>query len=147
MPRAYAEDLRGRVIEAVQGGASRREAAERFEISPSSAVKWVQHWEETGSAGPKPTGGSISPLEEHADSVLELVEEQPDLTLVEIVAALRKRRIVTSRSSVWRFFERHKLTFKKKPAGRRARSGRCCPGASIVVEEAAASRCDLSSVY
>jgi transposase len=45
---------------------------------------------------------------------LLIVEQQPDLTLVEIVAVLRKQRIVTSRSSVWRFFERHKLTFKKK---------------------------------
>jgi transposase len=147
MPRAYSEDLRGRVIEAVQGGASRREAAERFEISPSSAVKWVQNWEETGSTAPKPTGGSISPLEEHADLVFELVEEQPDLTLVEIVAALRKRRVVTSRSSVWRFFERHKLTFKKKFPRRGTRSGRCRPGASILAEEAAASRFDLSGVH
>jgi transposase len=120
MPRAYSQDLRGRVIEAVRGGASRREAAERFEISPSSAVKWLQHWEETGSTARKPTGGSISPLEEHADLVFELVEQQPDLTLIEVVAALRKRRVVTSRSSVWRFFERHRLTFKKKSARPRA---------------------------
>ena len=128
MPRAYSEDLRGRVIEAVQGGASRRETAERFEISPSSAVKWVQLWEETGSTARKPTGGSISPLEEHADLVFELVEEQPDLTLVEIVAALRKRRVVTSRSSVWRFFERHKLTFKKKASAPWSAIGKMSPG-------------------
>ena len=93
-----------RVIEAVQAGASRREAAERFEISPSSAVKWLQHWEDVGSAAPKPTGGSISPLEDHADTLFEIIQEQPDLILVEIVAVLRKRGIVTSRSSVWRFF-------------------------------------------
>jgi transposase len=121
MPRAYSEELRGRVIEAVQGGASRREAAEEFEVSPSSAVKWVQRWEETGSTAPKPTGGSVSPLEEHSDLVLELVNQQPDLTLVEIVADLRKHRIVTSRSSVWRFLKRQGLTFKKKPTSRRAR--------------------------
>ena len=41
MPKACSLDLRERVIEAVEGGASRREAAERFEVSASSAVKWL----------------------------------------------------------------------------------------------------------
>jgi transposase len=44
MPRSYSGDLRERVIEAVEGGASRRETAERFEVSVSSAVKWLQRW-------------------------------------------------------------------------------------------------------
>jgi transposase len=69
MPKSYSSDLRERVIEAVEmEGASRREAAERFDISVSSAVKWVQRWDESRSAAPKPRGGSsISPLEVHAD--------------------------------------------------------------------------------
>ena len=46
MPKAYSGDLRERVIEAVETGASRREAAERFEVSVSSAVKWLQRWHE-----------------------------------------------------------------------------------------------------
>jgi hypothetical protein len=41
MPKSFSGDLRERVIEAVQAGASRREAAERFEISASCAVKWL----------------------------------------------------------------------------------------------------------
>jgi transposase len=44
MPRSYSGDLRERVIEAVESGASRRETAERFEVSVSSAIKWVQRW-------------------------------------------------------------------------------------------------------
>ena len=47
MPKAYSGDLRERVIEAVETGASRREAAERFEVSVSSAVKWLQRWRES----------------------------------------------------------------------------------------------------
>jgi transposase len=47
MPKAYSSDLRARVIEAVEGGASRHEAAERFEVSAASAVKWMQRWRET----------------------------------------------------------------------------------------------------
>src|SRR5437868_5676419 len=113
MPKAYSGDLRERVIEAVETGASRREAAERFEVSVSSAVKWLQRWRERRSAAPKPRGGSISPLEEFAAEVLALIAERSDLTLVETVAELRKRRIKTSRSSLWRFLDRHNITVKK----------------------------------
>ena len=125
MPKPCSLELRERVVEAVESGASRREAAEWFDVSPSSAIKWMQRRQETGSIAAKPSGGSISPLEAHADFLLALIAEQPDLTLDEIVAAMRKRRIAGSRSAVWRFFERHNISFKKKPAGGGARaSGR-----------------------
>ncbi len=97
MPQSYSRDLRERVIEAVEAGASRREASERFEVSAASAVKWLQRWHETRSAVPKRRGGSISPLEQVAAEVLALVDEQPDLTLVEMVEELRKQRIWRAR--------------------------------------------------
>ena len=77
-------------------------------------MKWLQRWRDTGSAKAKPTGGSRSPLEEHAKTLLALVAQQPDLTLDEIDAAMRKRRIPGSRTAVWRFFARHDFTFKNK---------------------------------
>ncbi|MGZ3283768.1 MAG: IS630 family transposase [Xanthobacteraceae bacterium] len=117
MPKPCSLDLRMRLLEAVIAGASRREAADCFDVSASSAVKWLQLWQETGSVAAKPTGGSISPLEEHADWLLALISKQSDLTLDEVVAAMRKRRIAGSRSAVWRFFKRHNISFKKKPAG------------------------------
>jgi transposase len=125
MPKAYSCDLRERVIEAVEAGSSRREAAERFEVSVASSVKWLQRWRESRSAAPKPRGGSVSPLDEFATEILALVAEQPDLTLVESVAELRKRRIRTSRSSLWRFLDRHNITLKKKPASGRTAASRC----------------------
>ena len=125
MPKAYSGDLRERVIEAVEIGASRREAAECFEVSVSSAVKWLQRWRERRSAAPKPRGGSISPLEAFATEILALVAERPDLTLVEMVAELSKRRIKTSRSSLWRFLDRHNITYKKSIASGRAAASRC----------------------
>src|SRR5450759_4190099 len=130
MPKACSQDLRERVLEAVETGASRREAAERFEVSPSSAVKWIQRWQETGSIAAKPIGGSISPLEKHADWLLMLISEHPDLTLDEVIGAMRKRRIAGSRSAVWRLFDRHRISFKKKPARGGARATRRGPRAS-----------------
>lgn len=117
MPRACSIDLRERVIDAVEMGASRHEAADRFDVSVSSAVKWLQRWRESKSAAPKPRGGSISPLEKCAARVLAVIAEHPDLTLMETVAELRRLRIRTSKSALSRFFARHDITFKKKPAG------------------------------
>jgi transposase len=137
MPKAYSGDLRERVIDAVETGASRREAAERFEVSVSSAIKWLQRWRDRRSAAPKPRGGSISPLEEFAAEVLALIDEQPDLTLVETVTALRKRRIKTSRSSLWRFLDRHGITLKKKPASFRTAASGCGARADVGFESKA----------
>ena len=120
MPRPYSDDLRARVIEDIETGASRREAAERYGISPSVVVIWAQRFEETGSVAAKPSGGSTSPLEQHAKFLLGLVADKPDLTLDEIVAAMGKRKIAGSRSAVWRFFDRHNISFKKNSARGRA---------------------------
>jgi transposase len=120
MPRAYSADMRERVIGRVESGASRREAAEHYEVSASTAVIWVKCFRETGRCTAKPRGGSTSPLEKHADFLLALIDAKPDLTLDEVICAMRKRRIAGSRTAVWRFFQRHKVTFKKKPTRRGA---------------------------
>ena len=113
MPQSYSGDLRERVIGAVEAGASRREAADEFEISVSSAIRWVQRWREERSSEPKPRGGSCSVLEKYADRILALVTEHPDWTLEEILAAMHKQGIPGSRTALWRFLERHDLTYKK----------------------------------
>jgi transposase len=113
MARAYSADMRQRVIDRVESGASRREAAEHYEVSPSTAVIWVKCFRETGRCAAKPRGGSTSPLEKHADFLLALIELEPDLTLDEVVGVMRELKIPGSRTAVWRFFQRHKITFKK----------------------------------
>jgi transposase len=136
MPKSYSADLRERVIEAVETGASRHEAAEHFEVSVSSAVKWLQRWRESKSAEPKPRGGSVSPLEKCAEQVLAVIAEHPDLTLMETVAQLRRRRIRTSKSALSRFFARHDITFKKKPASRGTGAGGRGTGAPTLDQRA-----------
>src|SRR5215468_5302985 len=113
MPQSYSSDLRERVIGTVESGASRREAADLFEISISSAIRWVQRWRKEGSSEPKPRGGSCSVLEKYAERIFALVAEHPDWTLNEILAAMHKQRIPGSRTALWRFLERHDLTYKK----------------------------------
>jgi transposase len=114
MSRGYSLDLRARVVECIEAGASRREAAERFEVSVSSAVRWMQRFVQFGNAAAKPSGGSTSPLEVHAAWILERVAKHADLTLDEIVTAMREQGIAGSRTAVWRFLARHQITVKKK---------------------------------
>jgi transposase len=124
MAKPYSTDLRERAVEAVETGASRREAAEIFKLSVSSVIRWCQLWSETGSAEPKRSGGSTSPLEEHSDWLLALIAKQPDLTLKEILAAMAKQRIRGSQSALQRFFDRHNVSYKKKSARGRAKASR-----------------------
>ena len=122
MARAYSADMRERVIARVESGASRREAAEHYEVSASTAVIWVKCFRETGRCSAKPRGGSTSPLEQHAEFLLALIEDEPDLTLDEVLSAMRKHKVPGSRTAVWRFFQRHKITFKKSAARGGART-------------------------
>jgi transposase len=114
MPRAYSNDLRERLVAAVMSGMSRREAAKIFDVAISTAVKWLQRVRDTGSWAAKPRGGSTSRLEQHTEQILTVIKERPDATLKEILVALRKQRIRTSRTALWRFLDRHKITRKKK---------------------------------
>ena len=52
----YPGELRTRVIDFVEEGGSRREAAEQFEVSVSSAIRWMQRFRENGTFEPMPSG-------------------------------------------------------------------------------------------
>src|SRR5271155_5826621 len=55
MAKPYSQDLRDRVIDAVKRGKmSRRAAAQRYKISESVAIKWLERVERDGS--PEPVG-------------------------------------------------------------------------------------------
>ena len=120
MAKPYSEDLRERVVAAVEAGATRQAAGDRFGVSDSSAIRWVQRWRSSGQLAAKRRGGGTSPREAHAAMLLSRVAEQPDLTLDEWCVLLRERGVVTSRVSVGRFFDRHKVSYKKNPPRQRA---------------------------
>ena len=69
MPKPYSQDLRDRVIDAVERGEmSRRAAARRYEISESVAIKWLERVERHGSREPVGHGGHrASKLMAHRD--------------------------------------------------------------------------------
>jgi transposase len=116
MAKALSVDLRDRVLAAIEGGSSRRQAAARFGVSVSSAIRWRAQERLTGDVSPKPQGGDrrSERIEAHAPLILGLVDDTPDITLAEIQAVLAERGIGASVSTVWRFFDRREITLKKR---------------------------------
>ncbi len=126
MPAPYSQDLRERVIGFMALGGSARAAATRFDVSVSSALRWAQRWRAEGPARPRAMGGDRrSRLGKHRARVLQLVAQQPDLTLREIRGALAASQGITvGLSTVHRFLGAHKLTLKKRPYTRPNRTAR-----------------------
>jgi len=123
MTKPLSNDLRERLVSAVDGGLSRRSAAKRFGVAASTAIKWVDRWRRTGDVGPGPQGGDRRShrIEAHAEEILALIEEAPDITLAEIAAQLDEAHGLTvAQSTVWRLLDRHAMTFKKNRARLRA---------------------------
>lgn len=118
---AYSKDLRVRLIRSVEQGRSARSQAKVFQVSASTAVKWVQAFRAEGQQAPKPRGGGrTSPLDAEADWLKARIKEKTDITLSDLCAELARRGVATSKSAVSRFFERCGITFKKKRSGQRA---------------------------
>ena len=107
MAKGYSKDLRERAVVMVEEGESRREVARVLNLAPSTAVRWLQRWNRTGSVAAKPgTGHSRSPLKAYEQWLLDLVAKEPDLTLEEI-RERREKKLAVATSSVWRFYDRH----------------------------------------
>ena len=116
MGRCLSSDLRARVVGAVKKGSSRRAAAERFGVSPSSAIRWVDAARKTGSPAAKPQGGDrrSKRVEAHRVFILKTMAARKDITLAELRELLAKRGARFGIGTLWRFFDRHGITLKKR---------------------------------
>ena len=90
MGKAYSSDLRDRISRHVSAGHSRREAAQRFGVSVSCAIKLVQRVTKTGSAAPArqgrpPGAGKLAP---YLTMLIRWVETRPDISMPELAAKL-----------------------------------------------------------
>ena len=116
MTRALSQDLRSRVIAAVDGGLSCNAAAARFGIAVSSAIRWIRAWRVEGRVTALPQGGDLRShhIEVYRDVILGAIDADVDITLVELSELLhRKHEASFAPSTVWRFLDRHDLTFNR----------------------------------
>ena len=116
MARAYSVDLRVRVIEAINGGLSTRQAAVRFAIGIATAGAWHRDWRRTGAAKPGRQGNpGGSKLDTHEAFILGLIAAQNDIALHEIAERLRQAHgLGVQPSTIWYFLNRRGLTYKKR---------------------------------
>ncbi len=117
MGSSYSQDLRDRVIDAVvEDGMSRRGAAQRFGISDSAAIKWVERFEETGLRTPVGTGGHRpSTLKPHRAFIEAALADKPDVTLDALCRQLAAALGVKANTSMMsRFLRSQGITFKKR---------------------------------
>lgn len=104
--RTLSLDLRERVVATVSNGLSHRQVAERFGVSPPSAIRWC------ALAAAKLRGGDrlSHRLEAQAERIHALIAEKDDLTLSEIRARLAEDGYHFAIGTLWRFFARHRIT-------------------------------------
>jgi transposase len=124
MARALSVDLRDRVVAAIAGGLSRRQAAVRFGVSAASAIRWQQLATEHGTPAPQQQGGDrrSARIEAHAGLILDAWEATPDVTLAELQALLADHGTPVAIGTLWRFFDRRGITRKKRRLTRRSRT-------------------------
>ena len=102
MAQYLSEDLRIRVIGAIEGGMSRNGAARRFGVSIASAVRWMDEYLRCGRTAPKPRGGDrrSGRIEAQADLLMRAIEETPDWTLLTKVETSCDRILIAGGANV-----------------------------------------------
>jgi transposase len=125
MGKPYPIELRERVLAEIEDGESRRGAADRYDVSPSFAIKLAARVARTGTAEPArqgrpPGGGKLAP---HVAALIRWVEAEPDITMPELAAKLQAEQGVTAHpASLSRVLLEAGFSVKKNTSGSRNRA-------------------------
>jgi len=116
------QDLRIRLVRKVAGGLSRRQAAAHFEVSPSSAIRFVRQYDSEGSVAPKARKRYKRRLDPYGEDLLKWIEAVPDLILQELSERLPDVHGVRApKSTIDDWLRSRNISFKKN--GTRRRTG------------------------
>lgn len=116
MAKPCSDDLRERVVRAVEGGSSHHAVSAQFDVSGSFAVELMQRFRATGSCRPSCFAGHRKPkLAGNEAVVRELADQASSATLFELQRKLKERGIEVGKSSIDRFLKRLEISFKKTP--------------------------------
>lgn len=116
MTKPISIDLRQRVCAAVAEGLSCHQAAARFKVSVSSAIRWQAQLRESGNLAPRGQGGDrrSGRIETQGAFILGEYEAKSDITLSELQGKLAARGTRVGIGTLWRFFDRRRITLKKR---------------------------------
>lgn len=121
MGKPYSENLRERVVRAVEEGRTHKEVASLYKIGERTVRRSVSLWRETvGVRSQAKFGGHVKhKLVPHAEKVKELIAKRPDMTLKELKEALAKDGIGVSKSAIDRYVKFLGISHKKNASRRR----------------------------
>ncbi len=127
--QAYSQDLRDRVLAAVDGGMPVYRAGPLFQVSVSYIYKARLRRRRTGETSARPQRCRLGRvLEPYYEAIRARVEARPDATLDELRAwLLAVHGVSASQGGMWNALHRLGLTVKKRPATRRSGSGPTLP--------------------
>ncbi len=111
---ALSQDLRLRIVDLVVSGVSRRKAAVHFQVSASSAIRFVKQAEEVGHVDVKVRKKRKSRLDPFHGDLVDWIGEQPDLTLAELCSRVFDAdglRVGSSTLDDW--LRANQITYKK----------------------------------
>jgi len=128
--QSYSEDLRGRVLAAVDSGLSVRSAAAVFRVSVSYIYKALIRRRRTGEASASSRRGhrprKLTPAQESALAVH--ITAHADVTLAALQTwLLSEHGVWLSNGAMWSAVERLGLSFKKRHCGPPSRAVRMSP--------------------
>ena len=120
---AYSQDLRERVLRALERGDRPAEIARRFEVSRFWVYQVRDRFEQEGHRHSLRQGGyRISRIAHMEDTIRRWIAAEADLTLVELSERLAKEGIAIKVPALWHQLNKWRLSFKKNPARQRARA-------------------------
>lgn len=138
--RAYSQDLRDRVLRALERGERPALIARRFEVSRVWVYQVREDWQAQGRRSSLPMGGyRRSCLAERESQVRAWIKAEVDLTLAEICARLGREGVQIKVPALWHQLDKWNLTLKKNPARQRARAQRRAVGALPVARKPSAN--------
>lgn len=127
--QAYSQDLRDRVLRAVERGESPTEISKRFEVSRFWVYQVSDRFKATGERGSLRVGGYRRSRVANLEPALRgWLKVKPDLTLAELCGRLAKQGVEIKAPALWHQLSKWNLSFKKNPARQRARARRLAAG-------------------
>ena len=136
--RSLSEDLRERVIRALERGESSAAVAQRFEVNIRTVQVLWKRYRESGEIGARQRGGyRVSRVAAMEKTLRSWIKAEVDLTLAEMCERLAEHGVKIKVPALWHQLDKWNLSLKKNPARQRARTRRREVGAGAVERKSA----------
>ena len=128
---AYSQDLRDRVLRALERGERPSDIARRFEVSRVWIYDVRTRFREHGKRSSYPMGGHRRSCIAHLEmSIRAWIQAEPELSLAQLCERVARQGIQIKAAALWHQLDKWKLSFKKNATRQRARASRCATGAA-----------------